>query len=97
MGLPAGNNTYLPDYKTALVFTNEEALLADYLVHASQMHYGLTVTCARQLAFQFAKANHKNYPKKWDERSIAGYDWYRGFRHRHPELSLRTPESISVS
>ncbi|CAH1963043.1 unnamed protein product [Acanthoscelides obtectus] len=61
------------------------------------MHHRLTVTCARQLAFQFAKANHNKYPIKWDEKSISGYDWYRGFRHRHPELSLRTPESTSLS
>lgn len=98
LAVPAGQISYSPDFKTTLVFTSEEeTLLADYLVRASQMHHGLTVTCARQLAFQFAKANNKKYSKKWDENSIAGYDWYRGFRHRHPELSLRTPESTSLS
>ncbi|CAG9762746.1 unnamed protein product [Ceutorhynchus assimilis] len=72
---PADNIAYSPDFKTALVFTHEEeALLSDYLVRASQMHHGLTVTCARQLAFQFARANHKRYSKKWDEKFIAGYD-----------------------
>lgn len=46
-----------------------------YLVRASHMDCGLTVLCARQFAFQFVKVNHKQHLQKWNEQSIADYDW----------------------
>ncbi|KAK9737080.1 hypothetical protein QE152_g11014 [Popillia japonica] len=39
------------------------------------MHHGLTLLCAHQLAFQFAKAKHKKYPQKWDEVHCSDVDF----------------------
>ncbi|KAG5894421.1 hypothetical protein JTB14_019791 [Gonioctena quinquepunctata] len=30
-------------------------------------------------------------------REKAGYDWLKGFRHRHPDIALRAPESTSTA
>lgn len=36
-------------------------------------------------------------PSSWETNQIAGIDWLRGFRKRHPELSLRKPEACSLA
>lgn len=33
----------------------------------------------------------------WVNKQIAGEDWLKGFRQRHPELSLRKPEACSLA
>ena len=38
-----------------------------------------------------------NIPRSWVAAKQAGSDWLSGFMKRHPNLSLRTPESTSLS
>lgn len=48
--------TKTPGYKKSQVFTaEEEDELSTYLLTASQLYYGLTITSLRKLAFQMAK------------------------------------------
>ena len=88
----------LPGFKKAQVFTNEEEKqLADYLLHASRLNYGLPLMKFRELAYEFAKANHKKTPSSWDENKRAGRDWARSFMDRNDSLSLRSPEATSLA
>jgi len=85
-------------YSHAQVFSaTEENMLADYLLQASKMHYGLSTRMTRKLAFQFAGANSKRMPASWTDNAIAGVDWLHGFMTRMPQLSLRSPEATSLA
>lgn len=77
--------------------TQEEKLLEEYLLDASNMCYGLTERDVRILAFNFAVANHKNIPPSWDRNKSAGKEWMFCFRKRHPKIALRTPEATSLT
>lgn len=86
------------------VFTYEQELkLVDYLKQSAIYHYGLTKKDTIKLAFQYAKAlseqpnSGTKLPKEWIEAEAAGEFWLRGFRKRHPSLSLRKPEATSLA
>lgn len=44
-----------------------------------------------------AKTNGISMPKTWTENRLAGIDWLRGFRQRHPDMTLRKPEACSLA
>ena len=49
----------------------------------------------RDLAYQYSEKNGLNaFPSKHRE---AGYYWFTGFMHRHPELRIRKPEALSAA
>lgn len=58
--------------------------------------FGLSSIDLRKIAYQLAVKNNKknNFSQK---KEMAGYDWYRCFMARHPELSLRKPEATSIA
>ena len=76
---------------------DQEQLLVSYLLDASRHHHGLTKRHVRQLAFQYATANHCSHPTSWAENNMAGEDWISGFLKRHRRLSCRKPEATSLS
>lgn len=57
------------------------------------MHYGLTTTQVRKLAYEFARVN----PPSWDENKMAGKEWLDSYRRRNTNLSLRKPENTSAA
>lgn len=61
------------------------------------MNFGLTPQKMRKLAYECAVAENKDYPKTWDKENLASVEWYHGFRHRNPVLSLRKPENTSAA
>lgn len=79
------------------VFTveQEEELVAHILDMESRM-YGLTTKDVRSIAYQLADKNNIDHPFS-KKTCLAGKDWLTGFRNRHPELSLRSPESTSAA
>jgi transposase-like protein len=86
------------------VFTNDEELrLVSYLKQSAALHYGLTKKDTLKLAFQYASSlaeqpNSKTQvPNEWATAESAGEFWLRGFRKRHPSLSLRKPEATSLA
>lgn len=86
------------DYsKSQIFFKHEETLLVEYLKKASRLNHGLGTAACRKLAFEFAKRNNKKCPEQWETNQTAGEDWYRSFMKRHPELSVRKPESTSLA
>lgn len=76
---------------------DQEELLVSYLRTTSKMCHGLTTTQTRELAYQFAVANKIIIPPEWNKNNKAGIHWLHGFLGRHKELSLRQPESTSLS
>lgn len=73
-----------------------EQELCEYIKKVDGMFYGLTSKRLRELAFQFAEQN--KIPHRFNaEEKIAGKEWLRGFRKRHPDLSLRQPTSTSIA
>lgn len=75
----------------------EEHVLKEYLLHASKLNYGLTTKATRNLAYQFAVANNIEIPENWSVNKTASYDWLKGYFRRNVNLSLRRPESTSLS
>ncbi|CAI6368113.1 unnamed protein product [Macrosiphum euphorbiae] len=70
--------------------TAEETELVSYIQLMEGRLFGLTLIDLRKIAYQLAIKNNKknNFSQK---KEIAGYDWYRCFMARHPEVSLRKP------
>ena len=81
------------------VFTSaQEQKLVDYAIQIAKMFYGLPRNDFRRLAFNYAKAcDSPSIPVNWHENEIASDDWYYAFMNRHPELSLKAPEGISIA
>lgn len=88
---------FSPNYKLSQIFDdNEEKRLAEYLLTAAKMNYGLTTKETRKLAYMYAVKNEKKIPANWDTNESASYEWLRGFMSRNTSLSLRTPEPTSL-
>lgn len=95
---PEGNFQYIRNIGNRKTFTeDQEKLLVSYLRTTSKMCHGLTTTQTRNLAYQFAVANKVDTPAEWNKNNKAGIHWLHGFMNRHKELSLRQPESTSLS
>ncbi|KAK2155252.1 hypothetical protein NP493_2096g00000 [Ridgeia piscesae] len=77
------------------VFTNEQELCT-CILRMEEVLLGLSRGDVRHVAYQMAVRN--NIPHNFNNNSeMAGNDWLVSFRHRHPELSLRTPEATSAA
>ncbi|XP_017014656.1 uncharacterized protein [Drosophila takahashii] len=74
------------------VFTTEqEAVLEDFLFIAND-YFGLTAKQARSLAYQYVKKADVLCPFSWHRDQMAGLEWFRSFKARHPKLILTKPE-----
>lgn len=69
----------------------------EYVLKCGDLYYGLSIAELRKLAFQFAKKLNIPYPETWNENSMAGEKWYRLFIQRHPNMTLRTPQQVSLN
>lgn len=73
-----------------------EQELADHIISLQNRFFGMNTRDVRELAYALAKKN--NLPNAFsDETKLAGRDWLDGFRKRHPEITLRTPEKTSIA
>lgn len=77
------------------VFTKVQELeLKEYLLKMDSVFFGLTKKEFLELVFEFAEANKIPHPFK---KLSAGDDWFKGFKERNPDITLRTPEPTSVA
>lgn len=84
--------------KPSQVFTDEqEEELSKYAEDCSKLYYGLTCKDLRRLAYDLAVANRNKIHESWKNSEMATKDWLMGFLKRHTNLSVRTPESTSLS
>lgn len=92
------NTACKPNFVTKQIFSvDEEKSLAEFLLKASKLHYGLSTKETRKLAYDYAISNGKQVPESWNHNGCAGKDWLRDFMKRSGSLSLRTPEATSFS
>lgn len=70
----------------------EETKLADYLFQMSEMGYVLTREGVMGLAYSIVKKSKRPHP--FQNRS-AGRAWFKGFMRRRPNLTIRSPQSLS--
>lgn len=90
-----GNKKVLGKYRA--VFTEEqEAELVRHVLDLEVRFFGVTILDLRSLAYSLAERN--GIPNSFNkDTEMAGLDWVAGFRHRHPEISLRKPEQTSAA
>ncbi|GFO36577.1 tigger transposable element-derived protein 6-like protein [Plakobranchus ocellatus] len=49
------------------------------------------------MAYDLAIRNSKRVPDSWCTQKSDGKDWLKGFKSRHSQLSIRTPEPTSIA
>lgn len=74
----------------------EEDLLVDYVLKMEERLFGVTSYDLRRLAYQWAEKLGKIHSFNKDKQ-MAGKDWILGFKSRHPQIVLRTPEATSAA
>lgn len=90
------NNEKLFHGGIAVLGEELEAEMVEHCLALEGRFFGLTMDDLRKLAFDIAEANCINHNFSKEDR-MAGKKWYYGFMKRHPELSLRNPESTSIA
>jgi len=74
----------------------ENDLAEHCLLIEKKKFFGLTMADVMHLAYQLAVRNEiKNQFCKRNEK--AGRKWLKNFLRRHPQISVRTPEDLSLS
>lgn len=78
--------------QTADLLAEVEQELVTHVLKLEELMLGITHTELRLLTLEIAEKNE--IPTRFiKEKKIAGKKWYYSFMNRHPELSLRQPES----
>ncbi|CAF4865949.1 unnamed protein product [Pieris macdunnoughi] len=57
------------------------------------MFYGLTIKECRKVAYGMAKVNGIEIPSSWERDKMSGLGWFRLFKKRHPDISVKKPEA----
>jgi len=73
-----------------------EKELVKYALEMERCYFGMTLADLKRMAFQLAVKNKLKHPFSKDSKQ-AGRKWYRLFIKRHPELSLRKPQALSLA
>ena len=81
------------------VFTDaQEAHIVDYTIKIAKMFYGLPIKEFCKMALAYAEACESNaIPDIWVKEGAATRDWYYAFMSRHPTLTLKAPEGMSIA
>lgn len=53
------------------------------------IYFGLTKKDVRKLAYELTAKYNLSWPGSWDDKELAGEEWFRMFMRRNPELSVR--------
>lgn len=90
-----GSEKGLGRYHSTFTSEQEQEIVSYCLTLETQM-FGLNTSELRSIVYQFAEANgiQHRFNRKTEK---AGWDWLKGFRKRHPNISLRVPEPTSAA
>ena len=72
-----------------------EKSLVNHILLMESRGFGLTIREVESLAYKLASKKELNV-RFCREKEMAGKTWFYDFKKRHPELSLRKPESLSL-
>ncbi|KAB0790264.1 hypothetical protein PPYR_03907 [Photinus pyralis] len=73
-----------------------EASLVKYIQNMEKHGFAITSVDVKKLAFSFATKN--NIPHNFNiDKKQAGHDWFVSFMQRHPELSIRKAQGMSIA
>lgn len=72
-----------------------ENKLVQHIKKAQKYGFPMTVPDVRKLAYNYAESLQINH-KFNKEKGCAGSDWFRSFFRRHPDLSIRKAEGVSL-
>lgn len=77
----------------ATIFSKtEEDLLVTWITSMAKSGFPISKDIFLSSASKLAKELKKNF-----KNNMPGRKWYEGFLRRHPELSLRTPQNLTMS
>ena len=81
------------------VFTEEqEKCIMEYAIKIARMFYGLPTQAFRKMVLKYAEAvGSPALPDVWRREGMATREWYYGFMFRHPKLTLKAPEGMSLA
>lgn len=83
------NQRFTPNYEVNKTFTIEhETALKEYIQECALKFYGLCSKDVRRIAYQMAKINNIKCHDSWENDKMAGIEWLRSFKSRHPDLTL---------
>ncbi|XP_061166749.1 uncharacterized protein LOC133175653 [Saccostrea echinata] len=85
-----------PASKPTTLSKEEENSLVSHILEMEERGFGLTISDVCKLAYSIIAHSGRKNPFNADKK-MAGYDWWQGFRDRHPCLSLRKPEGLSAA
>ena len=83
-----------PGPSTALTAEEESALTA-YLLHMAE--HGFPLTSNMAMGFAWEVSLRSGTQDRFNADSGPGKHWWRSFRSRHPELTLRTADNLERS
>ena len=79
---------------STVLTASEEEKLSSYVVTMSDMGFGLSREDVQVMAFRLVELSGRRHPFS---NGMAGRAWMDGFLHRHPRLTLRTPQALSYN
>lgn len=85
-----------PASKPTVLCKDEENSLVGHILEMEERGFGLTISDVCKLAYSIMEHSGRKNPFNANKK-MAGYDWWQGFRDRHPCLSLRKPEGLSAA
>ena len=82
-----------PGPSTVLI-AEEEHRLVEYAIEMADRGFGLTPEDIMRLAYAIVEKSQRPHPF---HNGMAGRAWMDGFRKRHPQIRLRSPQALSFS
>ncbi|XP_049782771.1 uncharacterized protein LOC126184425 [Schistocerca cancellata] len=80
------------------VFSDEQQkLIAEYVIKASEVFYGLCPKDIRKLAHELATTNNIPVPSAWMDNQTAGPNWFSAFMKRNPQLPIQSAQPTSLA
>jgi len=81
--------------RKTVMTVEQESELSRYLQDMEASLYGLTPLMVRQIVFKFCEKNH--IPHNFNcSKEAAGKNWFKKFMAHCSELSVRSPEPVSI-
>ena len=70
----------------------EEQVLVNYCLFMAKMTQPLSVAHIKAFAWAIAKKSSRK--SQFNETTGPGWKWWKGFRNRHPKITLRKPDNL---